>query len=111
MDTPPVIASQKPKLSRRTLVVVVAVNMVAILSSLPFYRIPSGQKVQAVGWFGFIICIAVAGFVAAGISWPVARASRSFTLPWVVVILGLTPFPLAIALARHAQWLRGFMFQ
>lgn len=111
MDTPPLIAPQKPKVSRHWLVIAVIINLVVILSSIPFYRIPSGQKVNAVGWFGSIMFVAAIGFVVAIIGFSTARAHRSLRWPWLVVVLGLTPLPLAIALSSHAQWFRGFMFQ
>jgi hypothetical protein len=111
MDTPPVIPPQKPKLSRRGLVIALIINLVVVLSSIPLYRIPSGQKVNGAGWFGSIMFIAAIGFAVAAIGISTARAHRSLRWPWLVVVLGLTPLPLAIALSRHAQWVRGFMFQ
>ena len=105
------IEQRKPSPWRWPLWLAAAGNAVAVLSCLPLYNIPIGQKVNGAGWFGGMVMLALVILVPGAIVLPGALRDRALTWRWFAVAMAVTPLPLSVAIAHHAQWLRGFTFQ
>jgi hypothetical protein len=94
--------------SRRAIRVGLALNVVTVLFTIHFYWVPSGAQLHPVIWF---LCVFVIAFVSLGMMPWQARLfdhGRPVLSSWLAAILGFSPLPLAVAMLKHAAWLREF---
>lgn len=111
MEQPPVILPSERSPSRFPLWWVLGANGLVLLITIPFYWVPSGARLRPMAWAMWVFMLALAGLFGLILVLPTLRRHRQLAWPWFVVVLALTPYPLALALIHHAEHLRKFILE
>ena len=98
---------QRP--SRLPLWCVVWANGLVLPITIPFYFVPSGTRLEPRECSMVVSMLAVAGLIGFIMVLPTLRRHWRLWWPWLVVTFAFTPIPLAQAIIRHAENVRGFI--
>jgi hypothetical protein len=109
MDIPPGIPQIQQQPSRFPLWWVLAINCLEFLLTVQFYWIPRGTPIRPMAWALYIFVLAIAGLAAIPMILPTIRRQPRLIWPWFVLVLSLTPYPLADGMYFHAEKVCGFI--
>ena len=82
-------------------------NLFVVYITVPFYFLPRGELVRAMGWSMLAWLAMFPGF--GGIAIGTLRRYERVPHQWLIILLGLSPVPLAYLLFRLAVLIRGFI--
>jgi|SRR6267154_3308533 len=108
MEQKPAMPQIQERSSRRPIWVGLMANVLTFLLSIHFYWVPAGAHVHPVIWGVCVFIIASVAFSCMPFTLPLFSRGRPVFSVWLIVVLGMTPLPLAAAMLHHAAWLRGF---
>ena len=111
MDQPPVILPVQQQPSRVPLWLVAAANAIVLLITIPFYFVPIGARLRPMSWAMWVLMLAAVGVLGFILVLPTLRRYRRLRWPWLVVVLGFAPYPLAMAIIHHAEHVRRFILE
>jgi hypothetical protein len=109
MDIPPVIPQIQQRPSRFPLWWVLVINCLEFLLAIQFYWMPRGTRIRPMVWAGYVFVLAAFGLGAIPMILPTIRRHPRLIWPWLVLVLSLTPFPLADSIYFHAKKVRGLI--
>jgi hypothetical protein len=109
VEAPPVIPQIQHRPSRFPLWWVLAINGLEFLLTIPFYLVPRGTPIRPMGWALYVVVLAFAALAAVPMVVPTLRRNPRMVWPWIVLVLALTPFPLARGMYWHAERVCGFI--
>ena len=109
MEEPPIIWEIRQRPSRFPLWWVLVINGLEFLLTIQFYWVPRGTRIRPMAWAFWVFFLAIAGLAAIPMILPTLRRQPRMFWPWIVVVLALTPFPLARGMYGYAERLCGFI--
>jgi len=83
------------------------VNLFVVYITVPFYFVPRGELIRPMGWSMVASLTMFPGF--GGIAIGMLRRYERVPHQWIIILLGLSPVPLAYLLFRLAVLIRGFI--
>lgn len=103
MEAPPVIQTQKTGSGFFLFAIVLGLNLLVVLLSLPLYRIPSGTSIRPMSWAYYCGLISLAAFCLVPVSLAYMIRRRRFLLwPICALPLGLAPWLISSFMLHHA---------
>lgn len=86
---------------------VACTNLFVVFITIPFYFLPRGELVRPMGWSMLAGLTMFPGF--GGIALGMLRRYDRVPHQWLIILLGLSPVPLALLLFWLAVHIRGFI--
>jgi hypothetical protein len=99
-----------PQSPRFPLTWVCVLNFIAVLSTVPFYWVSKGGKIDGDVYACCMLALIAAALLGIPMVLLAALTNRRVVWPVAVVILSVSVYPLAKLIFNHAQHLRGFAF-
>src|SRR2546421_10998754 len=102
MEQPPVIRQPRQQPPRFPIWLALGANIANFLLSIQFYSVASGARIRPEAWALWVFCVGIAGFISIPFVLPALRTPEHRSRSRLTIVLGVTPFPLALAMLYHS---------